>query len=67
MREKKTAEIRPCDCKAEKGLQDGFKGRSFLKLEDYTPAEIEYLVDLAGELKAKKKAGIVWKGSQNEC
>ena len=24
------------------------KGRSFLKLEDYTPAEIEYLVDLAG-------------------
>lgn len=34
------------------------KGRSFLKLEDYTPAEIEYLVDLAGELKAKKKAGI---------
>ena len=22
------------------------KGRSFLKLEDYTPAEIEYLVDL---------------------
>ena len=35
------------------------KGRSFLKLEDYTPAEIEYLVDLAGELKAKKKAGVV--------
>ena len=35
------------------------KGRSFLKLEDYAPAEIEYLVDLAGELKAKKKAGVI--------
>ena len=35
-----------------------FKGRSFLKLLDYTPAEMEYLLDLAAELKAKKKAGI---------
>ncbi len=35
-----------------------FKGRSFLKLLDYTPAEIESLLDLAAELKAKKKAGI---------
>ncbi len=34
------------------------KGRDFLKLLDYTPEEIEYLIDLAGELKAKKKAGI---------
>ncbi|MBO5556605.1 MAG: ornithine carbamoyltransferase [Oscillospiraceae bacterium] len=34
------------------------KGRSFLKLLDYTPAEIGYLLDLAAELKAKKKAGI---------
>ena len=33
------------------------KGRDFLKLLDYTPEEIEYLVDLAAELKAKKKAG----------
>ena len=31
------------------------KGRSFLKLEDYTPAEIEYLVDLAGELRQRRK------------
>ena len=31
------------------------KGRSFLKLIDYTPAEIEYLIDLAASLKAKKK------------
>ena len=44
--------------KLRKGLQDEFKRKKFLKLEDYTPAEIEYLVDLAGELKAKKKAGI---------
>ncbi len=35
-----------------------FKGRDFLKLLDFTPAEIEYLIDFAAELKAKKKAGI---------
>ena len=34
------------------------KGRDFLKLLDYTPEEMEYLIDLAAELKAKKKAGI---------
>ncbi|MBQ9250978.1 MAG: ornithine carbamoyltransferase [Oscillospiraceae bacterium] len=34
------------------------KGRSFLKLLDYTPEEIQGLLDLAAELKAKKKAGI---------
>ncbi|MBR2474114.1 MAG: ornithine carbamoyltransferase [Clostridia bacterium] len=34
------------------------KGRSFLKLIDYTPEEIEYLIDLAADLKAKKKSGI---------
>lgn len=34
------------------------KGRDFLKLLDYTPEEIEYLLDLAAELKAKKKAGV---------
>lgn len=33
------------------------KGRDFLKLLDYTPEEIEYLVDLAATLKAKKRAG----------
>ena len=33
-------------------------GRDFLTLLDYTPDEIEYLLDLAAELKAKKKAGI---------
>ena len=34
------------------------KNRSFLKLLDYTPEEIGYLLDLAAELKEKKKAGI---------
>ena len=34
------------------------KGRSFLTLLDYTPEEISYLLDLAADLKAKKKAGI---------
>lgn len=32
--------------------------RSFLKLLDYTPDEIEGLLDLAADLKAKKKAGV---------
>lgn len=34
------------------------KGRSFLTLKDFTPDEIRYLVNLAAELKAKKKNGI---------
>ena len=34
------------------------KGKSFLKLLDFTPDEIGGLIDFAGELKAKKKAGI---------
>ncbi|WP_414165898.1 ornithine carbamoyltransferase [Superficieibacter sp. BNK-5] len=33
------------------------KNRNFFKLLDYTPAEIQYLIDLAIELKAAKKAG----------
>ncbi len=35
-----------------------FKGRDFLKLIDYTPEEIAALIDLAAELKEKKKKGI---------
>ena len=35
------------------------KGRNFLKLMDYTPEEIIYLIDLAAELKEKKKQGIL--------
>lgn len=34
------------------------KGRDFLTLKDYTPEEIVYLLDLAAELKEKKKKGI---------
>ena len=33
-------------------------GKHFLKLLDFTPAEIEGLIDLAAELKAKKKNGV---------
>ena len=33
------------------------KNRSFLKLLDFTPEEIEYFLDLAAKLKAEKKAG----------
>lgn len=34
------------------------KGKHFLKLLDFTPDEINYLLDLAAELKLKKKNGI---------
>lgn len=34
------------------------KGRHFLKLLDFSPKEISYLIDLAADLKAKKKKGI---------
>ena len=35
------------------------KGKDFLKLLDFSAEEIGYLIDLASELKAKKKAGIM--------
>ena len=35
------------------------KGRSFLTLMDFTPEEIRYMLDLAHDLKAKKRAGIL--------
>ncbi len=34
------------------------KGRNFLTLKDYSPEEITYLLDLAADLKEKKKKGI---------
>ena len=37
---------------------DLLKGRNFLKLLDFTPEEIEYLLDLAADLKERKKKGI---------
>lgn len=35
-----------------------FYGKDFLKIMDLTPEEINYLIDLAADFKAKKKAGI---------
>ena len=37
---------------------NSLKGKSFLKLLDFSPEEISGLLDLAADLKAKKKAGI---------
>ncbi|GLC77987.1 ornithine carbamoyltransferase [Lacrimispora brassicae] len=34
------------------------KGRNFITLKDYSPEEIGYLLDLAADLKTKKKQGI---------
>ena len=34
-----------------------FKGKSFLKLLDFESQEIEYLIDLAIDLKKQKKQG----------
>jgi len=34
------------------------KGRSFLTLMDFTPEEIRYMLDLAHDLKAKKRSGV---------
>ncbi len=34
------------------------KGKNFLKILDFSTEELEYLLDLASDLKAKKKAGI---------
>lgn len=41
-----------------KDYEMNLKGRHFLTLKDFTPAEILYLVDLAADLKEKKKNGI---------
>ena len=37
-------------------MDDRLKGRDFLKLLDFTPEEIEYLLDLSAEFKRLKKA-----------
>ena len=39
-------------------VKENLKGRSFLTLKDFTPDEIAWFLDLAAELKAKKKKGI---------
>lgn len=38
-----------------------FKGKSFLKLLDFEPEDIQYFLELAAKLKAEKKAGITHK------
>ncbi len=38
-------------------MKVNLKGKSFLKLLDFTPSEINYLIDLAADLKSKKKKG----------
>jgi len=35
------------------------KGRSLLTLKDYTPQEITYILDIAKQVKAERKAGVV--------
>ncbi|MDO5538982.1 MAG: ornithine carbamoyltransferase [Eubacteriales bacterium] len=37
---------------------ESLKGRNFLTLKDFTPEEITYMLDLAADLKDKKKKGI---------
>ena len=49
-----------------KGHKMELKGRDFLKLIDYSSEEIEYLINLAAEYKAKKKAGIPHKDHQGK-
>ena len=39
-------------------IMSDIQGRDFLKLLDFSSDEIEYLLDLAADLKKKKKAGI---------
>ncbi len=38
-----------------------FRGKSFLKLLDFTTEDIQYLLDLSAQLKAEKKSGIAHK------
>ncbi|GIP28687.1 ornithine carbamoyltransferase [Paenibacillus sp. J23TS9] len=45
---------------AEKLQHVNLKGRDLLELDDYTPAEIQYLIELAVELKRKQKNGEVY-------
>lgn len=42
-----------------KDTKVNLKGRNFLTLKDFTPDEILYMIDLAADLKDKKKKGVV--------
>lgn len=46
-------------CRMRKEGEMDLKGRDFLKLLDYSAEEILYLLDLAAELKEKKKQGVL--------
>ena len=56
-------------CDEERRTIMNLTGRDFLKLLDFTSAEIGYMLDLAADLKEKKKKGILtrwhefWDGS----
>ena len=39
-------------------IKSDLKGKSFLKLLDFTPEQINYLLDLAADMKAQKKNGV---------
>ena len=41
-------------------MQKNLKGKSFLTLLDYSPEEIQYLLDLSAELKRKKHEGMTF-------
>jgi ornithine carbamoyltransferase len=43
------------------------KGRSFLKLLDFTPDEIRYLLDLSQELKTARRAGLRGRTLEGKC
>ena len=47
-------------------MKINLKNRDFLKLLDYTPEEINYLIDLALKLKKEKKAGVSQRVLDNE-
>jgi len=47
-------------------MEMNFKGKSFLKLLDFTPEEINYFIDYAKELKEQKKKGIPHKICQGK-
>lgn len=43
----------------KEGMKMNLKGRHFLTLKDFTQEEITYLLDLAADLKEKKKNGVL--------
>ena len=47
-------------------MKHNFKGRSFLSLLDYTPEEINELIDLSAQVKKEKKDGIFPRRLENK-